>query len=226
MSPACDHCYARELAKRFGWDVWGKDKPRRFFGDKHWQQPLSWNAAAEEVGTRYRVFCGSMMDICEDRTDLDKYRIHLWQLIEATPYLDWLLLSKRPQKFRQFLPWSLPRPNVWLMTTIESPEYYWRWKELADTPAVVRGISYEPALAKISLYDLRPAVLPDWIIAGDESGRKARYSDQQWYYDLKDECRAFGVDFHMKQLCDGGKALPFDVFPEDLKIRQFPASTI
>src|SRR4051794_1642906 len=31
VDAACDHCYARELSHRFGYDIWGKTAPRRFF---------------------------------------------------------------------------------------------------------------------------------------------------------------------------------------------------
>jgi protein gp37 len=49
VSPACDNCYARTFAKRTGHQVWGAadETPRRFFGDKHWAEPLKWNADAE-----------------------------------------------------------------------------------------------------------------------------------------------------------------------------------
>lgn len=43
VSPACDRCYAESFAKRTGNTVWGKDAPRRFFGEKYWSQPLAWN---------------------------------------------------------------------------------------------------------------------------------------------------------------------------------------
>jgi protein gp37 len=36
-------------------------------------------------------------DVCEKRADLDSSRERLWGLIEQTPNLDWLLLTKRPQ---------------------------------------------------------------------------------------------------------------------------------
>lgn len=65
VSPACDHCYAESLAKRTGNQVWGKDAPRRFFGEKHWAEPLKWNRDAEKAGERARVFCASMADVME-----------------------------------------------------------------------------------------------------------------------------------------------------------------
>src|SRR5687767_4989547 len=102
VSPACDHCYARTFAKRTGHSVWGKDAPRRIFGDTHWSEPLKWNRKAEAFGVRHKVFCASMADVMESGIHLDGQRERLWALIEASPWLDWLLLTKRPQNFRRY----------------------------------------------------------------------------------------------------------------------------
>src|SRR5262249_26019968 len=97
MSPECVYCYARTFAKRVGHDIWGADAPRRSFGDKLWVEPEKWNGDAALSGERRRVFCASMADVFEDRPDLDPHRARLWALIERTPHLDWLLLTKRPE---------------------------------------------------------------------------------------------------------------------------------
>ena len=96
VSDGCARCYAEAMAKRTGNPVWGPGA-RRFFGEKHWQEPVRWNAAAERLSVRRRVFCGSMCDVFEDRPDLVEPRGRLWRLIRATPHLDWLLLTKRPE---------------------------------------------------------------------------------------------------------------------------------
>lgn len=227
VSPACDFCYAREFDHRLGGGHWGKDAPRRFFGDAHWAEPLKWNRRAEKDGERRRVFCGSMCDVMEERDDLHGERLRLYRLIEQTPNLDWLLLTKRPQNFRRFLPLSwmtTPRPNVWLMTTVESGEYWWRWRALSEIPAAIRGISYEPAIGPIRFTD-NPATggrVPDWLICGDESGRKARPSQLEWYERLRSECDRLSIAFHMKQLCVKGKPMDFPMFPEGLQVREYP----
>jgi protein gp37 len=74
---ACDHCYAATFAKRTGHDVWGKDGERRFFGDKHWNEPLRWEnerprARAQHRASDHLVFCASMADVFEARDDLDE----------------------------------------------------------------------------------------------------------------------------------------------------------
>ena len=108
VSPGCELCYAETFDARFGEPHWGPKAPRRFFGDKHWNEPLKWNRAAEASGVRRRVFCASMADVFEDRPDLVEHRLRLWKLIEATPHLDWLLLTKRPENIHRML----PKPTV------------------------------------------------------------------------------------------------------------------
>lgn len=206
VSPACDECYAERDSKRYGHAVWGKDAPRRQLSDHYWQQPLKWNELAFQQGIRERVFSGSMCDVMEDRSDLAPLRMRLYNLIENTPQLDWQLLTKRPQNFVRFLPshWlAAPRTNVWLMTTVESQEYVWRLVALLKTPAVIRGISYEPALGPL---DLSTNAIPElwnsrlhWVIAGGESGPRARPSNPQWFRDVRDQCVSAGCAFHFKQ---------------------------
>lgn len=153
VSPACDNCYARELANRWDFKVWGKDAPRRFFTDKHWNEPVKWNAAALKSGVRNRVFCASMADVFEERADLDVWRLRLWDLIEKTPNLDWMLLTKREKAIQKMLPaaWiQKPRPNVWLGVTAENQRRAnERIPALLDVPAVVHWISAEPLLGPI-----------------------------------------------------------------------------
>lgn len=120
VSEACRNCYAERTGNRFG-VTWGVDTFRRFFDDKHWNQPAIWNRKALAAGVRRRVFCASMADVFEDRRDLDEHRTRLWSLIKATPALDWLLLTKRPEHFAAMLPWSSARPCE-MMTGGRTPE--------------------------------------------------------------------------------------------------------
>ncbi len=195
ISPGCKHCYADAFDHRLGGDHWGEKAPRRFFGDKHWNEPLKWSAAAIDAGIRRRVFCSSMSDVFEDRRDLDPHRERLWKLIDATAGgLDWLLLTKRPENFGM-LP-TAP-PNVWRGVTVEDADYLYRVDILRRTPAAVRFISYEPALGPIA--DALNLDGIDWIVCGDESGKVRRPASVQWFADLRDKCVAAGVAFHFKQ---------------------------
>lgn len=202
VSPACKHCYAEAWSKRVGQAVWGINAPRRFFGDKHWNEPIRWNKMAEAAGERHRVFCASMADVFEDRSDLDEARARLWKLIAVTPKLDWLLLTKRPEMISKIAPWKEDWPtNVWIGTTVESQEYAdLRLPFLTKIPAAVRFISAEPLLGPLNLSEWMSDL--DWVITGGESGPKARPTSPSWFLNLMNQCMASEVAFHFKQWGD------------------------
>jgi protein gp37 len=201
ISPACTHCYAEKWARRVGMDLWGGDTPRRFFGDNHWKDPVRWNAEAKKMGTRSRVFCASMADVFEPRKDLDSSRERLWALIEQTPYLDWLLLTKRPGHIKNVYPWiDAPRENVWLGTTAENQKCAdRRIDHLVGIDARVHFLSCEPLFSAIDLSRWFEQKAINWVIAGGESGGEARPTHPNWIRSLRDQCKSFGVPFHFKQ---------------------------
>jgi protein gp37 len=231
VSPGCEHCYAESFAKRVGQKVWGVKSPRRFFGDKHWAEPLKWNKAAAEAGERHRVFCASMADVFEDRRDLDEHRERLWSLIRQTPHLDWLLLTKRPENFKALLPadWGDGYRNVWLGTTAEDQKRLMdRLQHLLVTPAAVRFLSCEPLLEQLDLYFFEAAVL-DWIIVGGESGPGSRPFDVEWARDVKqlgghfmDTAVDGPVPYSARRKLSDAKGGDMAEWPEDLRVRQFP----
>lgn len=206
VSPACDHCYAETWAKRLGEDVWGPKSDRRFFGDTHWKEPLKWNTEAATQGVRRRVFCASMADVFENRPDLVPHRQRLLDLIDQTPHLDWLLLTKRIHLVKKQLPKGYNFPsNVWLGTTVENQaEADKRIRHLLgfSTPAV-RFLSCEPLLGPLDLeaflFKNENGIRVDWVIAGGESGPGARPMEPQWPEDLRKQCIAAKVAFHFKQ---------------------------
>ena len=187
-----------------GHQLWGTDSPRRFFGDSHWQEPLRWNEEARVSGRRHRVFCASMADVFERRADLNPQRQRLWELIQHTPHLDWLLLTKRPQNIQRFVPWETNWPiNVWLGTTVENQTVAEkRLPFLLKHPAIVRFLSCEPLLGPLDLQDWfrREGFYPiDWIIAGGESGGASRPMHPDWVSSLLHQCQDFATPFHFKQ---------------------------
>lgn len=203
VSEACKHCYAESWAKRVGKQVWGPKAERRFFGDAHWNNPKKWNKAAEVSANRPRVFCASMADVFEPREELRPWRERLFDLIEDTPNLDWLLLTKRPERVTEFARWTDDWPdNVWLGTTVELQT---RADELlphlAKVPAKVRFISAEPLLGPLEI-DHWLASSIDWVITGGESGPKARPASPNWFRSLHSQCMANQVAFHFKQWGD------------------------
>ena len=204
VSPACDNCYAEVWAKRVGQTVWGYEAPRRFFGEAHWREPLKWNQQAFAARTRARVFCASMADVFERRASLNKERERLWNLIDHTPNLDWLLLTKRPQNILSMTPWGDAWPqNVWVGTTVENQRLAeLRLPYLLALPAAVRFLSCEPLLGPLDLRSWfnRSALKPiDWVIAGGESGPHSRPMHPDWALALLNQCLHAKVPFHFKQ---------------------------
>lgn len=227
VSPGCDNCYARVLAKRWGYG-WGKGVSRREFGDKHWNEPLKWEKAAAASGDSWRVFCGSMCDVMDDEAPTGA-RNHLWELIDATPHLTWQLLTKRPHRYKRFLPPSFVNDNVWLGCTTEDQHFYdVRWpilREAADMLGLTTFISYEPALGPLSLKVSKAGnvfKVPDWVICGGESGTGRRAMETVWAEDVKIECKRYGVKFYMKQMSAATPEKGQALIPAHLLVREFP----
>jgi protein gp37 len=203
---ACDFCYAEGWAKRSGMVKWGNN-PRRRTTPNYWRNPLSWNAKASEFqrvhGRRQRVFCASLADVFDNQVDR-RWRADLFALIKQCGELDWQLLTKRPQNIRKMLPpdWGDGYPNVWLGTTTEDAKaYHERATHLLKVPAVVRFVSYEPALGPLGPLAIDGRA-PDWVILGGESGVRAdkiRRTDPQWVRDAIAECLRVGAVPFLKQ---------------------------
>ena len=159
VSPACDHCYAEGWAKRSGHVEWGSGQPRRRTSDANWLMPLKWNREAERTGVRPRVFCASLADVFDNAVD-PQWREDLFDLIAATPNLDWLLLTKRIGNVGNMLPvpfdFDKHFPNVWLGATVVNQEEADRdIPKLLDVPARVRFLSMEPLLGPVDLRALQ-----------------------------------------------------------------------
>jgi protein gp37 len=215
VSPGCDHCYAEAMMDhRYGRVKWGPHGERVRTSEANWRKPRQWARAAAGSARRPRVFCASLADWLDNKVP-QTWRDDLARLIEDTPELDWLLLTKRIENYARFAPWAGgPPANVWLGTTCEDqPNYDRRWNILKAIPAAVRFISYEPAIGP-----LRPSgsPAPDWLICGGESGASARYMEPEWAARAKADCAALGIAFFMKQMT-GKKPIP-----PDLMVRQFP----
>jgi protein gp37 len=149
-----------------------KNGTRVVASEAMWRQPLKWNAEAERLGERHRVFCSSLADVFEGNDTLPDYtyyaitaaRQRLFQLIDATPHLNWLLLTKRPAKVPLIMSdvgrgtygvdWNFAdhMPNVWIGTSVEDQQTAdERIPQLLNIHAKVRFLSMEPLLEPVNL---------------------------------------------------------------------------
>lgn len=211
VSPGCEHCYAETLATvRRKLPVWGVDAQRKPMSEAYWREPAKWDRKAGKDRVRRRVFCASMADVFElppDRNEqahavLDAARGRLWTLIEQTPNLDWLLLTKRPQNVDDLQPWGTDWPrNVWLGVTAEDQKRAdERVPILMKLRARTKFVSHEPALERVDLSRWLGPNGIHWVITGGESGAKARPYYLNWAADIIAQCRKAGVAPFVKQL--------------------------
>jgi len=249
VSPGCKHCYAEVWSRRTGHGgaaslpIWGQAAPRRFFGDKHWQEPLKWNEDALRAGgPRPRVFVNSMSDTFEDRRDLDAQRERLFALMDACPGLIFMLLTKRTDKVADLAPttWMKHWPqHVWLGTTTEDQETMgWRaplllgLKRQAEIPVVY--LSAEPLLERVDLGPALPLDGPavDLVIVGGESGpRKMEvpWAGQMIFQSVvrrvpvffKQTGSVLARELGLKDL--KGEDIEEEGVPHHLRVRQLPA---
>ncbi len=212
VSLACDHCYAERWAARFGRVAW--DAPPVRTSAANWQQPIGWNSKTERTGKGLRVFCASLGDILDNAAPA-AWRADLSALIESTPALTWLLLTKRIGNAQRMLPpgWlERPRPNVWLGATVVNQEEAARdVPKLIATPAMLRFASCEPLLGPIefdrewfgrSEYDRAGNLCHsaiDWVMVGGESGPHARPMHPKWVRAIRDQCADAQGWFYFKQ---------------------------
>lgn len=227
VSPGCDNCYAEAMNRwlKKGRN-WGPGAPRFDYSDEHWAKPLRWNAKAEKAGKRLRVF----PSVCDpfDNEVSNTLRSKFIGLMYHTPWIDWLLLTKRVGNVGSLMEectepgkeWELP-PNAWLGSTIVNQEEADRdIIKLLQIRAKVRFLSVEPMLgpvdltgeyftAKLGRYPFKGVPpegrtklidLLDWVIVGGESGRKARDFDIDWPRSIVSQCKEARVPVFVKQM--------------------------
>ncbi|MBV1929471.1 MAG: phage Gp37/Gp68 family protein [Gammaproteobacteria bacterium] len=160
VAPECDNCYAEAQNNHRKWNggTWGPKSPRKRTSVTNWKMPIRWNNKAAaffaEHGRRQRVFCASLADVFDNAVD-PAWRAELFELIRATPNLDWMLLTKRPQNMAEMLPndWDDGWDNVWLGTSAGTQKTAdMNIPHLLNTPAAIRFVSAEPLLEKMDLH--------------------------------------------------------------------------
>lgn len=245
----CLHCYAETFSRRYGKATWGPSGTRVKTAPVYWKKPLKWERDAAASGVRARVFCASLADVFEDWQEtvhahngevltktMHDLRMELFALIDATPHLDWLLLTKRPRNVLTMWPLEhitgtasmhgiRKRENVWLGTSVSD-------QETADKaiPELLMCRDLTPVL----FLSAEPLVGPvnlsvdgiDWVIVGGESGAGARPCDIEWIRSIRDQCHGHAACF-IKQLGShdqhkNKKGGDWDEWPADLRVRDYP----
>lgn len=208
VSDGCKNCYMFRDKKRYGQDASIVIRSK----DATFNKPLYWKDPA-------KVFVCSWSDFWIK--EADEWRGQAFNVIKQTPYLTYLLLTKRPElidmRWRDF-------NNVWLGATIESKKAKDRIGILRKHNAIVNFLSIEPLIGDVGylfLDNVHSNI--NWIIVGAESGPDRRPCKTEWVRSIVKQCKEAGVPVFVKQLHINGKvSSDINDWPEDLRIQEFP----
>ncbi|MDQ3329862.1 MAG: phage Gp37/Gp68 family protein [Planctomycetota bacterium] len=190
VSPGCKHCYAERMSNRLR----AMNNPRYTNGfdltlhDDLLTLPLRWKKPR-------RIFVNSMSDLFHVDVP-EPFLVGCFDTMRQAHWHTFQVLTKRPERAAELvhhLPWP---SNVWMGTSIENADYYWRIDELRTIPAAIRFLSVEPLLGPV---DDIPLDGIHWVIAGGESGPRCHPMQEAWAIALRDRCREAGVAFFFKQ---------------------------
>ncbi len=221
VSEGCWNCYARR-----NWRLLGlKPGEVRMAADKTFEAPLHWKDPR-------KIFVCSIGDFFHEAVD-PCWRVHALGIMTYQRH-KFIIVTKRPERAIESLYGGRNQsagtgyfkkgdylPNVWILATVENQEQadrripeLLRLREYGSWP--VLGISAEPMLGEIDLS--RWVDKLDWIVAGGESGQKARPMHPDWVRSLRDQAVQAGVPFFFKQW--GAWCLKSNK-PEGKKIERF-----
>ena len=190
ISPGCKFCYAHPLSLRLqkmgvtryaaGFDVRTHEDTLRI--PYRWKKPR-------------RIFVNSMSDLFHDEVPF-----HFIQQVNAViadnPQHAFQVLTKRPERALELaadINWT---PNLWLGTSVESPQYSTRIDVLRKIPAHIRFLSMEPLIADFPHLELDAI---HWVIVGGESGPTPRPMLPSWPVNILQHCQRQDIQFFFKQ---------------------------
>jgi protein gp37 len=213
ISPGCANCY---IERTPAFRIAGRKFDRQAhiplqLHDNRLLYPLRWKKPR-------RVFVNSLSDLFHEDVPVT-FIGRVFGVMAEAHWHTFQVLTKRPARM---LAWSrgvahypkgdraqrpLPGwpPNVWLGVSVENQHFAdERIPLLLQTPAAVRFVSYEPALAAV---DFRPwldsgdELVPmlNWIIVGGESGPGARPFDVAWARTVIEDSRGTETRVFVKQ---------------------------
>lgn len=139
VSDGCKFCYMYRDKERYNQDPKTVLRSKtNFFAPLKWKEPKL-------------IFTCSWSDFFIEEADW--WRQEAWEVIKATPWHTYQILTKRPERIKQCLPadWGSGYDNVWLGVSVENEEAALkRIEPLIEIPAKIRFLSVEPLLGPVS----------------------------------------------------------------------------
>ena len=189
ISPGCKHCYAERMAARLK-AMHSSNYINGFELTLHEHMlnlPLKWK-------TPQTIFVNSMSDLFHERVPINFIQ-KIFSVMRKAYWHNFQVLTKRSERLLNLASIDWP-DNVWMGVSVENSDYVSRIDHLRDSGAHTKFLSLEPLLG--SLTDLNLSNI-DWVIAGGESGPKARPMKEEWVISIKNQCLKSEVPFFFKQ---------------------------
>jgi len=190
VSAGCKYCYAEVMARRL--QAMGIEKYKDGFEirmhKESLQIPYTWK------GSKI-VFVNSMSDLFHPAIPLSFIQ-KVFEVMNDTPQHTYQVLTKRAERLfdlHEQLNWT---NNIWMGVSVEDSRVMHRIDFLRKTNAKVKFLSCEPLIGPLMNMNLENI---NWVIAGGESGRKARPMKEWWVWDIRLQCAHQGADFFFKQ---------------------------
>ncbi|MGZ8285718.1 MAG: DUF5131 family protein [Allosphingosinicella sp.] len=207
ITRGCDNCYAARFSERFrgvsghpfenGFDL--TLRPERL------THPLSWSRPR-------MIFVNSMSDLFHKRVPTG-FIDRVFDTMEQADWHTFQLLTKRSSLMRDYMNQRYehrpPPQHIWVGVSVEDDRAKVRITHLQAAPAAVRFLSVEPLVGPVGQMNLDGI---HWVIAGGESGPRARPMHIDWAREVRDQCKVQDVAFFFKQWGgsrpkSGGRAL-------------------
>lgn len=131
--------------------------------------------------------------------EADEWRKDAWAIIKERTDIDFLILTKRIDRFLVSLPddWGDGYDNINIGCTVENQELAdFRLPLFLSYPIKRRFIACSPLLERINLKDYLHGV--SHVTVGGETGRAARECNYDWVLDIREQCVNANVTFWFK----------------------------
>lgn len=131
--------------------------------------------------------------------EADEWRKEAWAMIKERSDLDFLILTKRIDRFLESLPsdWGDGYDNVNIGCTVENQEIAdYRLPLFLSYPIKRRFIACSPILGDIDLSPYLHGV--QHVTVGGETGRDARVCDYDWVLHIREQCIKANITFWFK----------------------------
>ena len=191
-SEGCQNCYMYFLDARRGGD--GAEIYRTKSGFRY---PLS-----RDRSGRYKVQSGEMLRVCMTSdfflAQADPWRSEAWEIMHQRPDIKFFLLTKRPERVAEQLPWNWGDgwENVMLNVSCENQRRAdERIPILLRLPFKHKGIMCAPLIGPVSIRAYLSSGQLEQVLCDGENYGGARPCHYEWVKALRDECYEANVTF-------------------------------